>query len=305
MLKLFLCFVADSRRGKVTRLAVPDLSFPQVQDFLKHLEAKRGNSIRTRNHRLTVLRVFFEYLSRRTPEILSTSQQIAAIAMKRTPPPETHYLEREDVGLLLRRRPAVGRHAVRDRALLLFLYNTGARAQEVADVRASHLDLGPHPRVQLHGKGDRWRTCLLWTTTAQERQRLLDGRRGEPAEDRPLFAADSGRALTRFGIYKIVRRHAAAFENGRGKPLGFSLSPHIFRHTAAVHLLESGTEVNVIRGWLGHVSLDSTHRYAEINAKIKEAALRACEPPIDPDDERLRRAVWKTDEELLKWLKSL
>ena len=181
VLKLFQCFAADSRRGKVTRLAVADLSFPQVQDFLKHLEAKRGNSIRTRNHRLTVLRVFFEYLSRRTPEILSTSQQIATIAMKRTPPPETHYLEREDAGLLLRRLPAVGRHAVRDRALLLFLYNTGARAQEVADVRASHLDLGPHPRVQLHGKGDRWRTCLLWTTTAQELQHLLDGRRGGQA----------------------------------------------------------------------------------------------------------------------------
>lgn len=305
VLKLFLCFIADSGRRKVTRLTVTDLGFAQVQEFLKHLEAQRGNSIRTRNHRLTALRVFFEYLARRTPETLSTSQQIGAIAIKRTPPPETHYLEREDVGLLLRGLPVVGRHAVRDRALLLFLYNTGARAQEAVDVRVSHVDLGPHPRVQLHGKGDRWRTCLLWTTTAQELQRVLDDRKGEPAEDRPLFAADSGQALTRFGIYKIVRRCAAALENSRGKPLGFSLSPHIFRHTCAVHLLESGTDVNVIRGWLGHISLDSTHRYAEINAKIKEAALRACEPPTVPSDERLRRAVWKNDGELLKWLNSL
>jgi site-specific recombinase XerD len=304
VLKLFLGFIADGGRRKLTRLAVTDLTFPQVQDFLKHIEATRRNSIRTRNHRLTVLRVFFEYLARRAPEALHTSQQIIAIPTKRTPPPGTNYLERDDVGELLRRLPVVGRHASRDRALLLFLYNTGARAQEVADVRASHLDLGPHPRVRLHGKGNRWRTCPLWTTTVQELRRVLDGKR-PPTGESPVFAADSGRALTRFGIYKIVRRHAAVFENARGKPLGFSLSPHIFRHTAAVHLLESGTEVNVIRGWLGHVSLDSTHRYAEINAKIKEVALRACEPPIDPSDERLRRAGWKNDEELLKWLNSL
>jgi site-specific recombinase XerD len=239
------------------------------------------------------------------PEALPTSQRVAAIPAKRTPPPETHYLEREDIAVLFRSLPAVGRHALRDRALLLFLYNTGARVQEAADVRVSHLDLGPHPRVQLHGKGDRWRTCPLWATTAQELHRVLDRCTPSPTADAPVFTADSGRALTRFGIYKIVRRHAASLRNAGGKPIGFSISPHIFRHTAAVHLLESGTEVNVIRGWLGHVSLDTTHRYAEINAKLKEAALSACEPPIGPSDEHLRRAVWKDDEELLKWLNSL
>ena len=305
VLKLFLAFVAEGGRHKVTKLGVMDLSFQEVQEFLKHLEEKRGNSIGTRNHRLTVLRSFFEYLARLAPEALSTSQQVAAIPTKRTPPPETHYLEGEDVAILFRSLPTVGRHVLRDRTLLLFLYNTGARVQEAADARVSHLDLGPHPRVQLHGKGDRWRTCPLWATTAQELQNILDRRAPYPTGDAPVFTASSGRALTRFGIYKIVRRHAAGLQTARGKPLGFSISPHVFRHTAAVHLLESGTEVNVIRGWLGHVSLDSTHRYAEINAKLKEAALSACEPPIGPSDEHLRRAVWKDDEELLKWLNSL
>jgi site-specific recombinase XerD len=305
VLRLFLAFVAENGRHKVSKLEPTDLGFQQVQDFLCHLEEKRGNSIRTRNHRLTVLRSFFEYLARMAPEALSTSQRVGIIPAKRTSPPETHYLESEDVAILFRSLPAVGRHAPRDRALLLFLYNTGARVQEAADVRVSHLDLGPHPRVQLHGKGDRWRTCPLWATTAEELQSILDHRTPLPSDDAPIFTTSSGRALTRFGIYKIVRRHATRFENARGKPIGFSIGPHTFRHTAAVHLLESGTDVNVIRGWLGHVSLDSTHRYAEINAKLKEAALNACEPPIGPSDEHLRRAVWKNDEELLKWLNSL
>jgi site-specific recombinase XerD len=254
---------------------------------------------------LTVLRSFFEYMARMAPEALPTSQQVAAIPAKRTPPPETHYLESEEVATLFRSLPTVGRHVLRDRALLLFLYNTGARVQEAADVRVKHLDLGPHPRVQLHGKGDRWRTCPLWATTAGELQHILDQRTPSPTGEAPVFTARSGCALTRFGIYKIVRRHAAGLANARRKPIAFSISPHTFRHTAAVHLLESGTEVNVIRGWLGHASLDSTHRYAEINTKLKEAALNACEPPIGPSDEHLRRAVWKNDEELLKWLNSL
>ena len=95
-----------------------------------------------------------------------------------------------------------------------------------------------------------------------------------------------GQPLTRFGIYKIVRRHTACL----GRPGSVASGPHIFRHTTAVHLLEAGVEVNVIRGWLGHVSLDTTNRYAEINMRAKEAALRTCEPPSTASAAIPRRA---------------
>ena len=189
------------------------------------------------------------------------------------------------------------RHAARDRALLLFLYNTGARAQEVAELRVSNLDLGPPARVRLHGKGDKWRMCPLWAETARQLQLLLQQCDPSASPDDPVFVSRPGRPLTRFGIYKIVRRHCTGSRKGQVASPNKPVSPHTFRHTAAVHLLESGVEVNVIRGWLGHASLDTTNRYAEITLRIKEAAMRACEPPGRCRAERpTEGVVWRDDE---------
>lgn len=123
--------------------------------------------------------------------------------------------------------------------------------------------------------------------------------------DSPLFISRPGRPLTRFGIYKIVRRHAGRLEADRKGLGGKHISPHTFRHSAAVQLLESGVDVNVIRGWLGHVSLETTNRYAEISIRAKEAAVRACEPPVETSAGSPAKAVWKDDEALLTWLNSL
>lgn len=303
VMKLFLCFVADRLRRNVSRLTVDDFKLELILEFLMHLEQQRGNHIRTRNHRLTVLHSFFEYLARRAPETMALCQQIAAIPTKRAASAETHYLLSEQVAELFRRLPNAGRHALRDRTLLLFLYNTGARVQEVAELRVDQLDLSLPPRVRLHGKGDKWRTCPLWSDTSQHLQRLLQLQGRD--DDQPVFVSDRGAALTRFGIYKIVRRHCQMLEDDRLRLRKSHISPHTFRHTAAVHLLESGVEVNVIRGWLGHAKLDTTNRYAEITLKSKEAALRACEPGDAQADSTRPRAVWKDDAQLLKWLDSL
>src|SRR5262249_13895047 len=120
-----------------------------------------------------------------------------------------------------------------------------------------------------------------------------------------VFVSRPGCPLTRFGIYKIVRRHASRLTRSGRLPPDKSVSPHTFRHTAAVHLLESGVEMNVFRGWLGHASLETTNRYAEITLRTKKAAMRACEPPIDGQASAHRRVVWRDDQTLLKWLESL
>jgi site-specific recombinase XerD len=235
--------------------------------------------------------------------MLEASEQIALIPVKRAPPPETHFLEREEVSRLLQRLPKKGRHALRDRTLFLFLYNTGARVQEVVDLRVVNIDLGPQPRVRLRGKGNKWRTCPLWEETTRQLQHLIELLKGFDNPQSPVFVSRPGIPLTRFGIYKIVRRHAAFLDMNGNNPR--RVTPHLFRHTAAVHLLESGVEVNVIRGWLGHVNLETTNRYAEITVRTKEAALRACEPRIDASKKSPRKAFWKNDEVLLEWLNSL
>lgn len=296
-MRLFLVFLAERRGTRITRLGLEDLSFEAVLAFLRYLEEERANHARTRNQRLAALHTLFDYIAIREPAMLGTCQRVSAIPMKRSAPAETYFLERDEVETLLRRLPREGRLARRDRALVLFLYNTGARAQEVADLRVGQLDLGPHPLVRLHGKGDKWRTCPLWQQTAEVLVELV-GASGKP--DAPVFAAN-GHPLTRFGIYKVIRRHGADLDDAR---TGRSVSPHIFRHTAAVHLLEAGVEVNVIRGWLGHADLTTTNRYAEINTRAKIEALRHTEPPSTSAGPP-SRSVWRDDESLLNWLASL
>jgi integrase/recombinase XerD len=299
-IRLFLQFAAADKRCKITRLALGDLTYDRVVRFLKHLEMDRGNHIRTRNQRLAALHCLFEYIAARAPEMLLVCQRVAGVPMKRAAPAETRFLERDEVEDLLRHLPRDGHLALRDRTLLLFLYNTGARVQEAADLRLEHLDLGDHPLVRLHGKGDKWRTCPLWRQTAALLTSLLDKLTPPPMPNSAVFSAH-GQPLTRFGIYKIVRRHGSRFDNPR---TARRVSPHIFRHSAAVHLLEAGVEVNVIRGWLGHADLSTTNRYAEINTKTKLAALQASE--ISDITEAYRtKPIWRTDESLLNWLASL
>jgi site-specific recombinase XerD len=301
-LRLFLLFTAKHRRSKVTRLTPQDLTFERVLAFLRHLEEVRGNHIRTRNQRLAALHSFFEFLATRSPELLAVAEKVAAIPSKRTAPAPTLFLEREQIDRLLKALPIRGRHALRDRALLLFLYNTGARVQEAASLRFSNLDLGEQPRVHLHGKGDKWRACPLWKQTA-DALLALRSQRGLPDDaDAPIFASGD-RPLTRFGIYKIVRRHAARFDPKDGAARR-RITPHVFRHTTAVHLLESGVELNVIRGWLGHVSIATTSRYAEINTRMKEAALKQLEVPRVSEG-FARTPAWRNDKALLTWLDSL
>ena len=273
-IRLLLCFVAKEKSAKITKLGLEDLSFEVVLGFLGYLEGERGNHVRTRNQRLAALHTLFDYIATREPDMLGVCQRVAAIPMKRSAPAETHFLEADEVEELLRRLPREGRLALRDRTLVLFLYNTGARAQEVADLRVQHLQLGEQPLVRLHGKGDKWRTCPLWRQTADLLEELLASSGTPVGANTAVFSAN-GRALTRFGIYKVVRRHGADLDDERS---GRSVSPHLFRHTAAVHLLEAGVEVNVIRGWLGHADLTTTNRYAEINTRAKIEALRATEP---------------------------
>ena len=299
-IRLLLVFLATQKRCKITRLTLEDLTLERILAFLRHLEEDRGNHIRTRNQRLAAIHSLFEYIAARSPEMLAVCQQVAAIPIKRVAPAETHFLERDEVQALLHQMPNMGRYALRDRALILFLYNTGARVQEAADLRVEHLNLSEHPTVRLHGKGDKWRTCPLWQQTARMLTTLLASQDPPPTPQSAVFTAN-GRPLTRSGIYKIVRRHGSMLDDSRTDR---RVTPHMFRHTSAVHMLEAGIEVNVIREWLGHVSLDTTNRYAEINTNTKLAALRATEL-LDVSEGHRTTPIWRTDETLLNWLSSL
>ena len=301
-LRLFYHFICSDTHRRISKLLLSDFTSERVLQFLKYLENKRGNKVQTRNHRLAVLRLFFDYIAAHIPEMLIEAERVQNIPRKRSPPPSTYFIERDDIQKLFADLPSKGKFALRDKTLLLFLYNTGARVQETAEIRRKNFKFTDHPHVNLHGKGDKWRTCPLWEQTTSLLKQLIE-QYSAFTPDSPVFVASSGCALTRYGIYKIVRRHTEhIYVNSPGAATKH-ISPHIFRHTTAVHLLESGVEVNVIRGWLGHVSLDTTNRYAEINIRTKEKALKACDPTFLA--EFPHKAVWKDDQFLIKWLDSL
>jgi site-specific recombinase XerD len=301
--RLFLDFVAKDRRRKLTRLMLGDLTAERVGRFLNALEIERGNHIRSRNQRLTALKGLFDYLAAQVPEAWEEAERVAAIPTKRVAPPRTFFLERDELEALFAQMPATGPLALRDRALLLFLYNTGARVQEVADLQVGNLELDRR-RVHLHGKGDKWRACPLWEQTVLLLRELLHTS-AHLEQDRPVFVSQRGQALTRFGIHKVVRRHTRTLAVRRPASQRPAISPHVFRHTTATHLLEAGVEPNVIRDWLGHVSLETTNRYAEINIAMKEKALEVCAPPTHVTGGFPKRAIWRSDPSLLKWLQSL
>jgi integrase/recombinase XerD len=164
-LKLFLIYVAVACRRPVTRLKLADLASERVLEFLRMIETERRNHVATRNQRLAALHTFYRYLAVHHPEMLAEAERVEAIPSKRCPAPKTIFLEREEIDSIFKALPKDGAHALRDRALLMILYNTGARVQEVADLCVADVDLGGPFRVRLHGKGDKWRSCPLWPET--------------------------------------------------------------------------------------------------------------------------------------------
>jgi site-specific recombinase XerD len=300
-LKLFLRFVAREMRRPVTRLSLEALDSDRVLAFLHALEAERHNHVHSRNQRLAGLRTFYRFVASHHPEMLEHAERVERIAIKRSPASETHCFDHEQIRTLFAGLPTGTPAADRDRALLMLLYNTGARVQEIADLRVCDVDLQEPLRVRLRGKGDKWRACPLWPETASLLRELATVRVASP--ESPLFQSRLRRPLTRFGIYKLVKRHCGALV-----PAGCTsprVSPHLFRHTTAVHLLEAGVDVNVIRGWLGHVSLATTYRYTEISLRMKQAAVALCAPPVDSSAASRTSIHWRADRDLLQWLEAL
>jgi integrase/recombinase XerD len=269
--RLLLRFVC-ARIGKApTSLSVTDLSATLVVDFLRHLETDRGNSARSRNARLAAIRSFMRYVSYRDPTSLTVAQQVLAIPMKRFDRPLLGFLDRHEVEAVLGAPDQMTWSGRRDHALLMTLYNTGARVSEIAALRASDLDLGRSSSVHVHGKGRKERVVPLWKTTVAVLKGWL--LQVSPEPDTPVFPNRRGLQLSRSGIEDRLRVAVQKASQGCPSLRKRIVSPHTFRHTTAMHLLQSGVDVTVIAMWLGHENLATTHMYIEADLTMKERAL--------------------------------
>ena len=264
-----LPFVAAKTHRSVDRLLIEDVSAELTRSFLAHIESERGCAVQTRNHRLAAIHSMARFIGAHSPEHAAWCAQVRAVPFKKAVKTVIGYLEKPEVDALLRapdRRTELGS---RDHALLLFLYNSGARADEAASLRSGNLQLGTSPSVRILGKGNKWRVCPLWPETAAVLRPLLTGRGHEDH----VFRGRTGEPMTRFGVHRVVTMHAGAASKCVESTGGRRISPHVLRHTTAVHLLRAGVDINTIRAWLGHVSLDTTNIYAEVDLEMKAKAL--------------------------------
>lgn len=302
-LKLFLQFAAQHHRKSCLDLVVEDLSAEVVRQFLAHLERARKNSVRTRNARLAALHSFFRYLAASDPRFLVVSQSVLGVPFKRHVCRVQEYLEREEVVHLLRHIRPEGTRARRDEALLRLLYNTGARAQELVDLDVHQVRFSRPYLVRILGKGRKERTCPLWSETIGALKGYLGERGVRPLDRVPLFLNARGMRLTRFGLSDIVRHCVAAAAKTAPALLTRKIGPHTFRHTTAMHLLQSGVDLNMIRSWLGHASIETTHGYVELDLEMKRKTLQSCEKVLPKSGKH--GPSWQRDPDILAWLASL
>ena len=300
-LKLLLQFAAGTKR-QLTGLAVEHLSPPLVAAFLDHLESKRGNQAATRNVRLTAIHSFFEYLGREHPEHLWQAQRVLSVPFKRTTQRTVDYLDADELRRVLEavdRSTLLGR---RDYLLLTVLFNTGARVQEIVSLNTTDLRLIPPPSIKVLAKGRKERICPLWPETAKLIRQFCHETGLALDEPKPLFCNRQGGRLTRFGARLIVQRHARQAANSCSALAKKRIHPHVLRHSTAVHLLKAGVDLSTIAHWLGHASLNTTHKYLAMDLEATRAALAAAGPVVAQTAGAARRRV---SDNLIQWIEAL
>jgi integrase/recombinase XerD len=300
-LTLLFKFVSGQNHRDVTSLQLADLDANVVMRFLNHIEAERSNSTATRNCRRAAIRGFFKHLLRND---LTHSQQyirVLAIPAKKARHRQSTYLEADDARLIIRMPNKHTPDGWRDYTLLLFLYNCGARVSEAAGLQWNDLQLAAPRQVRLRGKGKKERLLPLWHETANALHRLRGMSRS--GDGQCVFVNRQGQPLTRDGIAYILSKYATAATHYNPTSRQKHITPHVLRHSCAVALLQSGTDVTVIRDYLGHSSVATTGRYITANLQMKREAMQAFwkKAGIKPTSAK----PWKPKADLLTFLQSL
>jgi integrase/recombinase XerD len=300
---LLLRYLATRHHCDVVDVSLQHLDVKSLLAFLDYLETERKNSVATRNARLAAIHSFARFLATRNPEQMETAQRLLGVPIKRGPSRTIDYLEEHEIRAMLEAVSPQRQDHARDRAMLLTLFNTGARVQELLDIRAGDLQLTSPASVLLHGKGRKQRLCPLWPETADAIQALLSVIHVSTTDGVPVFRNHRGEPMTRFGVRYLLRHYAE-----KALPSAPSLSskhvhPHTYRHSSAVHLLRAGVDLVTISHWLGHASIETTNRYAAVNLETKRKALEQAGPIVAASGSKA--AAWRTKTSILQWLEAL
>ncbi|MCK4414662.1 MAG: tyrosine-type recombinase/integrase [Candidatus Eisenbacteria sp.] len=301
-LALLLRFLAMHRKRPVVLLGFEDITPEDVLAFLDYLETDRGNGTSSRNARLAAIHAFARYAAAYGPEHLECCQKLLALPFKRANQRVVEYLEADEIRAILDAPDRSTTGGRRDYTLLLALFNTGARVQEIVEIRPCDLQLERPRQVLLRGKGRKERFCPLWPQTAEALRALLVENRVDPGAMEPLFRNQRGSPLTRFGVRYLLRKYARMAQSAAPTLAAKRVHPHTLRHSTAVHLLQAGVDLVTISHWLGHASVETTNRYAAVDLETKRAALAKARPLADFD---ASVPAWRSCSSILEWLEAL
>ena len=299
--KLLIVFFRDDRSVPPEKLTLDRIDAAAITRFLDWLETSRHNSISTRNQRLAAISSFYRWVQSQDPTLMACCQLILAIPAKKQAQPAVNHLSVEQTRRLLAQPDRSTRRGRRDTTLLATLYDTAARAQELADLTIRDIRLEPPPMAALTGKGGKTRHVPLGDNTAALLNAYLaEHRLNRPGhDDDAVFVNQHRSKLSRGGIAWIIRKYQAM--SGDPALANADLSPHVLRHSKAMHLYEAGIPLPYIRDILGHVDLSTTEIYARASTEAKRRALEAAYADIVTDD----LPEWNQDPGLLNWLAEL
>lgn len=292
--QLLVTFAAKRLGTRPSALAIEQVDVPLVLAFLEELEATRGNSARTRNARLAAIRSFARFIEFRAPSCMEQIGGLLAIPMKKTSEKLVAYLTRDEVQAILDAPDPRSREGVRDRAMLHVAFAAGLRVSELVGLRLEDLTLQPQPAIRVRGKGRRERILPLWKTTAKAMRAWL-ALRGDAACPE-LFLSARGASLTRDGFAYILAKHVSVAARSVPSIEKKRVSPHVLRHSCAMHTLEATQDVRKVALWLGHASVQTTEIYLRADPTEKLEAMEKVLPPS------LRRGRFRAPDKLLESL---
>jgi len=297
-----LKFYQEHKAVKIEKLSFRHLSRKTIEEFLLWLEREKGSGSSTRNQRLTALRSFFRYLQVEAPEHLMLCQSIISIEGKKCKKPIVSHLSYDGIKALFAQPDVSTQKGRRDLTLLETLYDTAARVQELCDLNVEDIRLSAPATIKLTGKpGNKIRVVPLTAPVASLLQQYLNENKMVMQKELPLFTNGSAQPLTRNGIRYILKKYADRARLESPEHIPTIISPHCLRHSKAMHLLQSGSNLVYIRDFLGHEDIETTQVYAKADPEIKRKAL------VSTFDDQLPKAMpsWKDNPDLLKRLISL
>lgn len=274
--RLLLRFLQQSTGKQPASLRISDFDAPAILSFLEHIEQKRNNQVQSRNVRLAAIRSFFRLVALHDPASVHIATRVLAIPLKRADKRLVGYLTRAEMDAILGVPDRTSWSGQRDYTLLLTFYNSGARVSEITSLKRSQIRLEATAYLQLQGKGRKEREVPLWPKTAGALKLWLKAKPAPP--DGPAFPSARGGPLSRDGVNYILQEAVRAAAKKCPTLAAKRVTPHVLRHTTAMHLLQSGVDITVIALWLGHESPETTHMYVEADLKTKEEALQGVAP---------------------------